>query len=334
MRFRQLRTNYLVPLHEPLKMIYGAILKFMLSIIVGVVFTYFIYAYFAESGSFSLVLFVLSELLFLLFHSIILQTSFFVATLLVLTLYSTRFYMVLAGEFLLSIYSSYSGFLNGLLLSISLGTIVTLMVSNNSIRRSVLNEERKGMDSGTEIRRDVFQIVTGIIVLLFIFEFGRYDGSLLVLFGSLLLYAVGNFSSLQKNNKVSRFLFTMEREGVSLGHGAISLASGVFFLLGILSAYNVVLVGIFLVLIADPVATIAGKTIGGLRLPYNKTKTVSGTLIALLVSLVYTCLFSGLNLLPYAFIGIMVESITSYPLDDNLTVPISIVLSNYLISIL
>lgn len=315
-------------------MSFAFILEFLFSVLVGFVFTYFIYAYFSESGLFSLSLFVISEMIFLLTGSATLQTAFFVASLLVLLLYSRGFYISFLGEVLLSIYALYSGLLNGFLLSISLGTMVSLLLSNGTIRRAVLNEEKKGLDKITEIKRDVFQILTGLIVISLLFLFGRYTGSIIVLYGSLLLYTIGNFSSLQRNSKISRFLFTMEREGVSLGQGAISLASGVFFLFGMIGMYDVVLAGIFLVLIADPVATIAGKTLGGPKLPYNKMKTVSGTLISMLISLLFVWLVLGLSVLPYAIVGILVESITTYPMDDNITVPVSLVLSNYLFAVL
>ncbi|MCP8317121.1 MAG: phosphatidate cytidylyltransferase [archaeon] len=101
-----------------------------------------------------------------------------------------------------------------------------------------------------------------------------------------------------------------------------------YFALGILIALTIFksLIGfasIEIVALGDGSARIFGKLIGRTRLPFNKMKTLEGSIFCFIFSWLGASLFLPLSIaLLGALIGSIVESLP-LPMDDDLTMPIA-----------
>jgi dolichol kinase/phosphoserine phosphatase len=109
-----------------------------------------------------------------------------------------------------------------------------------------------------------------------------------------------------------------ERRG--LVTGPITMALGVIMSL-LLFPGNVALVVIWILAFADTAATLVGKTWKGRPLPYNRSKSVAGSLTFLLVAFFCTLFyFPPLSALFVAMVSCLLESL---PLkDDNISLPL------------
>ncbi len=83
----------------------------------------------------------------------------------------------------------------------------------------------------------------------------------------------------------------------------------------------------------DAAAAIIGKALGGPHIPYNKRKTVIGSVAMFLVSAT-SCLVAGIQLYPSLFasgISTIVESLTRTSVNDEITVPLVAGISLYIL---
>ena len=108
-----------------------------------------------------------------------------------------------------------------------------------------------------EIRRDVVQIVLGIIVIAVFLAAGRIYGILAVA-GLALLGYLFNSASMQAENAVGRFARSFERERAVRGEGALFMAAGSMLILGLVAPVNYALFGLSAIFFADSAATIVG----------------------------------------------------------------------------
>jgi len=104
------------------------------------------------------------------------------------------------------------------------------------------------------------------------------------------------------------------------GWGSACYAAGVLILLTSLPDIPRMSAGIFVLAVGDSFSTIVGRW-GKLRLPYNRAKTLEGTL-AFFISSLPAYYFIGIWAVPLAAIAALVESL-ALPIDDNLTVPMA-----------
>ncbi len=279
-----------------------------------------------------LVAVVVSSLIFVRSGDALVSLVAYLSVTTALLLYGRRFYISFAPLFAISLYLMVFGKVAVTALAISLGTSISILMSGKMIRSIGNNEKEKGNSVSTEIIRDVFQIGTGVVTMIIMEIFALRTAEAVVITGMLLLYLAGNIATENRDSVISRILHSMERDHVDLGIGSIMLAIGALFLFGLITDRNVVLIGIFLLLIADPVATITGRKFGKAHLPYNRKKTVTGFGSALLVSVVFASVALGPYYAIYAVIGTFIESATRSPLDDNLTVPLSVVVLNLVLN--
>lgn len=309
-----------------LELITVAILAVLLSVAVNM--------YSKESPLFYVSILIVSFLLFIRSGDILIFLTTFLSSITVLLLYTRRFYVPFALLFAVSLLEIYYGSVYQLSLSISLGALISLLMSSRMVEYTGHNETGKGISESVELKRDLFHAGTGIIAIVLLELLGTRVGESVVLVLMLLLYLLGNFAYLNRSSNISKALFSMEREKVNLGIGSLILAIGVLLVFGLVSSPEVILMAMFLVLIADPLATIAGTVLGGHALPYNRNKTYSGFGVALAASVLFAVFAGGTLLLIYAVVGTLVESATRKPFDDNLTVPVSIVALNYLLKLI
>ena len=164
-----------------------------------------------------------------------------------------------------------------------------------------------------EIRRDILQIFIGILFIL----------SLSFLKLSVVLVLLGIFSAYLMffyAKKAKRIHRLMERDGVIFGSGALFMAVGALFLIGFVNNFNFLFLGMFALLLSDPIATISGLNFS------NKLgrKSFIGSAAFFVSLLIPGFLLFGLLGLIFALVFMLAERFS--PIDDNLFIPITAVL--------
>ena len=176
-------------------------------------------------------------------------------------------------------------------------------------------------NKSVEINRDLFHMGAGILLMLvFYFEIEPISVTLqmlMILGGILAICVVETF----RENALSHLMFKLERNGATLGFGALWLTLGslvaVSFLKtpGVLAVFSAIFIG-------DPVATIVGINFGGMKLPWNRRKSVIGSAAYFVVTAGVSALFIAPNYaILIGLVGALVESLR-IKIDDNLSVSI------------
>lgn len=187
-----------------------------------------------------------------------------------------------------------------------------------------IKEHKNSIESRrVEIERDVVHIIAGILFMaIFYFEAVPVAVSILmiVILGGILAIS---FGELYKGHILPSFMYRFERNGATLGHGALWLALGALLAVSFLSTHDVLIV-FAAIFIGDPVATIVGIYKGKKKLPYNARKSAAGT-IAYFISTSAICLvLAGVYGILIGAVAALVESL-KLAVDDNFTVSLALV---------
>ena len=173
-----------------------------------------------------------------------------------------------------------------------------------------------------EIDRDFFHAGIGIfLILLFYFESSPVAITVLIVMIIGGIFAI-SITDVFRSNKAARLVLRLERNGASLGYGAMWLALGALIAVSFLSTRNVLVV-FAAIFIGDPSATIVGLLVGGKKLPYNSMKSISGTLAYFVTTAAIAYFFIGIYALPIAAVASIVESLR-IKVDDNVSVSIAL----------
>lgn len=129
------------------------------------------------------------------------------------------------------------------------------------------------------------------------------------------------------------FLRKLERKRVREkvpGKGTLLASIGIF-IPSIFFNKDIVIGSIFVLAIGDSVSNIVGREYGKTKIPYNKTKSLEGTLIGFLSSTVFVSLYFPLYLaISASATGMLIESLNQ-KIDDNLFIPIASAIVLYLL---
>lgn len=173
-----------------------------------------------------------------------------------------------------------------------------------------------------EIERDFFHAAIGIfLMLLFYLVSSPVAITVLIIMMLSGILAISMADAL-RGSRAARLVLRLERNGASLGYGAMWLALGALIAVSFLSTKNVLVV-FSAIFIGDPAATIVGLTVGGKRLPYNSMKSISGTLAYFLVTAAITYMFIGIYAIVIAAVAAIVESLR-IRVDDNMSVSVAL----------
>ncbi|WP_241761871.1 diacylglycerol/polyprenol kinase family protein [Thermoplasma acidophilum] len=208
--------------------------------------------------------------------------------------------------------------------AISTGMIVVMIFDSRERQYVKANEITRGEDRIKEVRRDYVQIAAGIIIIGLLYFYGVDISRILVTFGSLLLYAIGNFFSARPDLMIGKFLQNLERSHTKLGIGSMWFASGILLAYSMHDGLYLIMLIVFIISIGDSIATIVGVNVKSPKLFINRKKSVAGTLSLFAVSAAFGFLLIGFLGIDYAALGSIVEAVSGYPLDDNMTVPFAI----------
>lgn len=173
-----------------------------------------------------------------------------------------------------------------------------------------------------ELRRKLLHSFFGLILISILFYSGRKNLiillSLLLLLGSIMV--VWRIQGRQIP-VAGWFEETFERERVRFpGYGAFWYVVGTLLAALFLGNSNELAAAILTLALGDSAATIFGIRACH-PLPYNRCKTVEGSLAFFVLSL-SVCLFVGWIGVALAALTAVVEGLPS-PIDDNLTVPVA-----------
>jgi dolichol kinase len=173
-----------------------------------------------------------------------------------------------------------------------------------------------------ELRRKLLHSLFGLMLISILFYFGREI--LITFLISLLLFGSMMIMQRLKGNRIpvaEWFEETFERKNVRFpGYGAFWYVVGTLLLALSLGNINEIAAGILALALGDSAATIFG--INSVHpLPYNRRKTVEGSLTFLIFSLP-SCLFVGWMGLPLVVLAAIVEGLP-LPFDDNLLISIA-----------
>jgi dolichol kinase len=172
-----------------------------------------------------------------------------------------------------------------------------------------------------EPARQLFHLGLGIAALIVLFLLGRQ----FLLAGSFFAMIIGflmvNRILLGARVSIAQwFVQKFERPGAYFpGWGPANYGLGVLFLSGFLSDANAIAASLIILALGDGLSTLIGRA-GSKRLPWNRKKTIEGS-VAFIVGSLPGFFFVGPIILPVAFVAAVVESI-DWPIDDNLMIPV------------
>lgn len=182
-------------------------------------------------------------------------------------------------------------------------------------------KERKDL----ELRRKLLHSFFGLMLISILFYFGREI--LIIFLISLLLLGSMMIMQRLKGNRIpvaEWFEDTFERKNVMFpGYGAFWYAVGTLLLALCLGDASEIAAGILILALGDSAATIFGIN-SPHTLPYNRNKTLEGSLAFVIFSLP-SCFFIGWMGLPLVLLAAIAESLP-VPCDDNLLIPIAAIL--------
>lgn len=204
----------------------------------------------------------------------------------------------------------------------AIGTAYGVIYANGF---EIFTQRSKKQVKSLEVNRDIIHILLGIVVLAIFMLFSVYYAIAIVVALILIGYINNSVLAQRKKGSFYRFLALFERPGANYGVSALYLGTGTLLLIGFIHNLHFLIIGFAALLFADPIATIVGITLDGVKLFYNKRKSVFGTAsFFVVVSLVGWPFVGAYSLLFGAALAI-VESI-DMQIDDNITIPVFMIL--------
>lgn len=201
------------------------------------------------------------------------------------------------------------------------------MLSGANISKT--HKDRK-LNKRIETRRDALQFIAGIFLIpaFYFLELNTSSFILLSLIVSGLF--LGNYAVSNKRKKLLGIFSRFEREGENLGHGALWLSIGSLLAASLLNKVYIIIIfsGLYL---GDSLSTVVGLNLKGPKLPYNRAKTVAGSLAYFIATSTVSYLFIGLYAIPVAMLAAFVEGLPEL-VDDNFDVAASLAFFFILIS--
>ncbi len=299
----------------------------------------FIYAIIKQSETFKIKFIISIPILILIYYftrSLIFLPIYLFSLISATYLYTVFFYIPFAVDTVLILTTLFDHILplKVTLLSVSSAILLSMFLDKNIKKYAIENEKQKGKDIKIETYRDYFQISTGIITIILFLTFGK-TGKLIILFAVLVIYLFGNILYLNREYRITNIVYRMEREDTKLGLGSMYLAAGFLFVMAFVKSVNIIILSAFIIMIGDSLATILGMKIKSVKLFYNKRKSLAGFLAMFIPSFIFgTFIIFYIYSFTYSLVSSFSESISNKIADDNITIPVSIVIIHFIISVM
>lgn len=208
----------------------------------------------------------------------------------------------------------------------AIGTIYGLLYREFALNKKVRDNFDTKKRKRTEISRDIIQISFGIVLIGALYYFGYINGVMIIFALAMLGYFVNNILANFRISPIYTRAKDLERKNVSYGLGASYLAASTALMLGFAHGAPLLLFGIVAVFFGDSAATIIGISArGAAPLPYNRHKTIVGTLAFFLVTAVLGYFVIGIYAVLLAAILAFIEGLY-IAVDDNIRSGIAVVI--------
>ncbi|MDE1870168.1 MAG: hypothetical protein KGH71_04260 [Candidatus Micrarchaeota archaeon] len=176
-----------------------------------------------------------------------------------------------------------------------------------------------------ETNRDIVQIIIGGIILILFYSLKISYAEFSILMLIMLGYLTVNYGAANPATKLAKQMKKLERNFTKFGQGAAWLAMGSLAAMSFVPDKRYVVIIFFAIFIGDALATIIGLRFGKIKLPYNKKKSVAGSIAYFIsVSAIPYFLYG-----PFAILLAVVATIAEtlpIKLDDNFSVPAALIL--------
>jgi phytol kinase len=200
-----------------------------------------------------------------------------------------------------------------------------------SIAETLVSRQKNVILGDNERARQLVHASVGILLCAVIWLAGIELASYLVLAGACIgiivihMVLIGIYP-----HGIDKLLAKLERSGALPGEGSMYYALGVLFALGLLRENAAAAVSVILILaIGDSVSTYVGMNYGKNKLPWNRAKTLEGS-IAFAVGSMVALLILPVNITLLVILAATV--VESFPkLDDNIAVPFAASIAYYLL---
>ncbi|MFH0889848.1 MAG: diacylglycerol/polyprenol kinase family protein [Candidatus Aenigmatarchaeota archaeon] len=177
--------------------------------------------------------------------------------------------------------------------------------------------------------------ISGVIAVPILYVFGSTNTAIIffVLAAGLYLYA-----NMRAKTPVGRFLAGfrklldfLERDSQPRYRGAIYFFESIGFI-ALLFPEKIAAISIIVLSVGDGISTLAGRALGHVRIFYNKSKSVEGSVSGFIASSVVCALITNIPVAIFAsFVGMVVESL-DIDVNDNATIPFAVAIIIYVLS--
>lgn len=174
-----------------------------------------------------------------------------------------------------------------------------------------------------EDKRQVFHILTGLMVIIVLSYLGRGMAMGMVFFTIIIGLFIMNARLLGKKNFLTRIVVWFENNFERIdaplpGWGSACYAIGILIAITILADQSRIMAIIMLLALGDGFSTLVGRK-GTIKLPYNNKKTLEGS-VAFIITAMPAYFFIGPLAIPLVILGAIAETLPL--IDDNLMIPI------------
>ena len=199
-----------------------------------------------------------------------------------------------------------------------------------AIAEAIVFREKKAISREDERTRKAAHILSNLSACLSIWILGLQTTSYLVLLALFVGILVMHLTIMGiKVPGIEGWLNTVGRVGETPGEGPLYNALGILFALGLLRSDPLAAVAVILMFgLGDGFATYVGTTYGKHKLPWNKNKTMEGTLGFMAGAMCAILIMPVPAIVLGAVLGAIVES-SPLKINDNITLPVVLSLLFY-----
>lgn len=225
-------------------------------------------------------------------------------------------------SFIIGILVSWSRVSQGLHTWPDIGGGIAIAGLSYAIAEAFVLRKKEIINRGDERSRKALHIISNVSVCLLIWILGIPTASNLILAGTCIGIFIIHITLTGINIPgIEKWLKNVGRDGEIPGEGAMYNALGVLFVLGLLRNEPVEAITAILILaLGDGLATYFGTTYGRHHLPWNRKKTIEGS-IGFVAGAMLTLLILPLPVTVLVIVLAMVIESLPLKLNDNITLP-------------
>ena len=192
-----------------------------------------------------------------------------------------------------------------------------------AIAEAIIFTQKKAIDRLDETPRKTIHVISNLSACVLIWIFGIQTISYFILIGTyagiLLMHIT---MSKIKLPGIEQWIKNVGREGENPGEGALYNALGILFAIGILRSDVAAAISVILILaLGDGLATFVGTKYGKHKLPWNRNKSLEGTIGFVAGAM---CALFIMPVPATIFIAVLAAFIESLPIkvNDNIALPV------------